>query len=260
MTRRISIVTISFNSEATIRQTIESVLQQDCGGLEYIIIDGASSDRTMDIVREYGDRISIVVSEPDRGIYDAMNKGIQRATGDIIGFLNSDDFYAGSRSLGRLIDVMEENAADTAFADLVMVDRAHTDRIIRYYSSRNFHPERFRYGWMPAHPTFMVRRSLYQRHGGFRLNYRIAADFEMIVRLLHGTGATYAYLPEVIVKMRIGGISTASLSNIWRLNNEIVRACRANGLQTSLGRVLLKTPAKLLELLRRPQSAMQPEG
>jgi len=249
--KKISIITVCFNSAATIRETIDSVLAQDYPSIEYIIVDGASIDGTIDIVREYGDRIDVVISEPDRGIYDAMNKGIRVATGDVVGLINSDDFYADDSSVSRLIACMQATDADTVFADLAIVDGKDTERTIRYYSSGAFHPDRLRYGWMPAHPTFFVKRELYKTHGGFSLDYRIASDFEMVARLLHTAKASYSYLPGVVVKMRAGGASTSGLKSSWILNREIVRACLANGIKTSLPRVLLKIPAKLMEYIRK---------
>jgi glycosyltransferase involved in cell wall biosynthesis len=215
-------------------------------------VDGYSSDGTMDIIREYRDRIDVVISEPDKGIYDAMNKGIRAATGEIVGILNSDDFYADSTCVRKLIECMQAAGTDTVFSDLVIVDANNTERIIRYYDSGRFSPERLRYGWMPAHPTFFVKRALFETHGYYSLDYHIAADFEMVVRLLYSAGASYIHLPAVIIKMRQGGRSTSGLKSSWLLNLEIVKACRANGLDTSLGRLLLKIPAKLLEYIRKP--------
>lgn len=258
--RTISIITVSLNSAATIRDTIESVLAQDYPSIEYIVVDGGSTDGTLDVVREYGDRIARVISGPDRGIYDAMNKGIRAATGDLLGTLNADDFYADATCVRRLTTRLEEADADCVFADLVMVDPVDTDRIVRYYDSRTFRPSRLRYGWMPAHPTFVARRTLYSRYGDYSLEYRIAADFEMMVRLLYRAQARYAHLPAVVVKMRTGGASTRGLSARWLLNREIVRACRTNGLDTSLPRVLLKFPAKLMEYVRRPGKMVATDG
>lgn len=249
--KKVSIITVCFNSEATIRDTIDSVLGQDYPCIEYIIVDGASKDGTLGIVKGYGDKINIVISEPDKGIYDAMNKGIWAASGDVIGMLNSDDFYIDDSAVTQLINCMEGAGTDTVYADLFMVDRKNTERVLRYYDSSTFHLERLRYGWMPAHPTFIVKRELYETYGGFSLDYSIAADFEMVVRLLYVAGASYAYLPAVVIKMRVGGASTRGLKSSWVLNREIVRACRANGLKTSLPRVLLKVPAKLLGYLRK---------
>jgi len=247
---KVSIITVCFNSAGTIRDTIESVLTQDCPNIEYIMVDGASRDSTMEIVDEYRDRIATVISEPDKGIYDAMNKGIEAATGDIVGFLNSDDFYADETVVRRLVEQMELAGTDTVFADVVFVDPANTNRVVRYYDSSKFHPGRLRYGWMPAHPTLMVKRELYRKYGGYEIDYQIAADFEMIAKLLYTARATYSYLPYIAIKMRVGGISTNGLRARWTLNMEIVRACRSNGIQTSFPRVLLKVPLKLLEFVR----------
>lgn len=251
---KVSIITVSYNSAATIEQTVRSVLDQDYGNIEYLVVDGGSKDGTQDIVSRYRDHIAHFVSEPDQGIYDAMNKGIRASTGEIVGILNSDDFYSSPRSLSRLVERMLEAGSDTVFADMVMVDPSNTGRIVRYYRSGHFRPAKLRYGWMPAHPTMLVRKALYDRHGVFRTDYRIAADFEMVTRLYHGAGASYAHLPEVVITMREGGVSTRSLRNRWLLNREIVRACSDNGLRTSMGRVLLKVPAKLMEYVRRPEA------
>jgi len=248
---KVSIITVCYNSDITIRDTIESVLAQDYPNIEYIIVDGASTDGTMDIVREYEDRIDTIISEPDKGIYDGMNKGIRAATGHVVGLLNSDDFYVDETCIRQLIEHMETAGSDTVFADLVIVDAKETEHIIRYYDSSAFHPGRLSFGWMPAHPTFMVKRALYETYGDFSLDYRIAADFEMVARLLHTAGASYSYLPRVVVKMRAGGASTSGLRSSWILNGEIVRACRANGIKTSLPRLLLKISAKLMEYFRK---------
>lgn len=251
---KVSVITVCFNSAGTIRDTIESVRSQSYPDIEYIIVDGGSSDGTLEIIKEYGDSVSLLISEPDRGIYDAMNKGIRAATGDVVATLNSDDFYADELSVQKLVSCTEKNGTETVFADLVFVDPNDSENIIRYYKSSHFHPGKLRYGWMPAHPTFLAKRALFDKWGLYSLDYRIAADFEMMVRLLYKANVSYAYLPEVVVKMRTGGVSTSGLRNSWLLNNEIVRACRENGLKTSLPRVLMKIPLKLLEYIHRPKS------
>lgn len=252
MIGKVSVITVCRNSADTIRETIESVLAQDYGNIEYILVDGNSSDATMDIVREYQTHFTHIVSEPDCGIYDAMNKGIRLATGDVIAMINSDDVYSDLGCIRRLVERLESTGADCVFADLVIVDREETEQVLRYYNSASFRPDRLRYGWMPAYPTMMIRRHLYKKVGEYSLKYRIAADFEMCVRLFHVACVRYVHLPYVVIRMRAGGISTKGLHNSWILNNEIVRACRANGLETSLPRVLLKLPMKLLEYVRRP--------
>jgi glycosyltransferase involved in cell wall biosynthesis len=248
----VSIITVCFNSVATIRDAIESVLSQDYPGIEYIVIDGGSTDGTCEIVRGYGSRIDVFLSEKDRGIYDAMNKGIARAHGDVVGMLNSDDVYADSHAVSILMAAMVAAHTDSVFADLVFVDPRDVSKVVRYYNSGRWSPQRFRYGWMPAHPTFFVKREVYGRVGPFSLNYRIAADYEMLVRILYGARASYTHVPRPLVRMRTGGISTRGLRQSWILNCEIVRACRANGLWTALPIVLLKIPSKMLEFVRRP--------
>ena len=245
---KVSLITVCYNSAATIRRTIESVLSQQYSSIEYIIIDGGSTDGTVEIVREFGDRIAVFISERDRGIYDAMNKGIARASGEVVGLLNSDDVYADARAVGDLMTAMSQAGSDSVFADLVYVDEQEPGRVRRYYDCSRWNPGRFRFGWMPAHPTFFIKRAWYERCGLFSLDYRIAADFEMLVRLLHVGGATYTHLARPVVRMQIGGASTRGLRSSWLLNREIVKACRAHGIWTILPLVLLKIPAKLLEL------------
>ena len=256
----VSIITVCFNSARTIRETIDSVITQEYPTIQYIIVDGGSVDGTVDIVREYDDQIDIFICEPDHGIYDAMNKGIRAATGDVVGMLNSDDFYTDPHAVSDLMGALCERDVDAVFADLVYVDQVDTSRVCRYYDSGRWRPSRFRFGWMPAHPTFFIKREWYERYGLFSLDYRIAADFEMLVRLLHTGRASYTYVARPIVKMRRGGTSTSGFKHSLLLNREIVRACRDNGIWTTLLLVLLKIPAKLLEIVpgRRDLGGTQP--
>lgn len=247
---RVSIVTVSHNSAETIRSTIESVLQQDYDDIEYIIVDAASTDETPNIVREYGDAISWFVSEPDRGIYDGMNKGLRYATGNVIAFLNSDDVYAAPQTVGRMVELLEKNEADVAYADLGMVAVDNASRIVRYYDSSVFRPSRLKYGLMPAHPTMFVTAEAYRKVGEYRLDYAIAADFEMVVRIFSRQDLRYVYAPELAVRMRMGGASTSGPRATLQLNNEILRACRENGVSTNALYLLMKAPIKLLELIR----------
>lgn len=243
---KVSIITVSYNSEKTIRDTIESVLSQDYSDIEYIVIDGGSTDGTMEIVSQFKGHISRVVSESDRGIYDAMNKGIALAEGDVIGFLNSDDMYVSNSSVSQLMAPIRAQGVDAAFADLVVVDAIETERVVRYYDSSYFSPKKFRFGWMPAHPTFFAKKSAYKLAGNYSLDYQIAADYEILVRMLYVHQLKYAYIQKPLVKMRKGGASSASLRSNWILNCEIVRACRSNGIFTALPIVLLKIPQKLI--------------
>jgi glycosyltransferase involved in cell wall biosynthesis len=242
---KVSIITVSFNSAKTITDTIESVLSQDYPQIEYIIVDGGSKDNTVDIIKQYQDRISHWVSEKDRGMYDAMNKGIAIATGDVIGILNSDDVYMNTHIVSELMELMQSKRAQVVFADLILVDQDNPQKVLRYYDSSYFHPNKFKYGWMPAHPTVFVKRELYEAVGNFSITYQIAADYEMLIRILAIQRARYAYLPKPVVRMRSGGASTAGLSRNWILNQEIVDACRANGIYSNMAMLLLKLPFKL---------------
>ena len=242
---KVSIITVCYNSAKTLEQTIESVLAQDYPQIEYIVIDGNSQDGTQEIIQKYQSSIAKTLSEPDRGMYDAMNKGIAMATGDVIGILNSDDVYMNNHVVSDLMAKMQEAQADVVFADLILVDERHLERILRYYDSGQFDPSRFRYGWMPAHPTVFVKKRIYDEVGLFKTDYQIAADYEMLIRILAVKKAPYAYLPKPVVRMRSGGASTSGLSRNWILNTEIVRACKENGIYSNMVMLLLKIPAKL---------------
>ncbi|MCE7530510.1 glycosyltransferase family 2 protein [Polynucleobacter sp. IMCC 29146] len=242
---KVSIITVSFNSAKTIADTIESVLSQDFPEIEYIIVDGNSSDDTVQIIRQYENRISKWISEKDQGMYDAMNKGIAMATGDVIGILNSDDIYINTHVISDLMALLEKEKAQVVFADLILVDQNDDNKVLRYYDSSHFHPDKFRFGWMPAHPTVFVRRELYQAVGKFSTTYQIAADYEMLIRMLAIQKASYAYFPKPVVRMRSGGASTAGISRNWILNKEIVRACKENGIYSNMAMLLLKLPYKL---------------
>lgn len=245
---KISIITVVYNNKNTIRDAIDSVLHQTYKDIEYIIIDGNSTDGTIEIINSYGNKITTFVSESDKGIYDAMNKGIALATGDVLGILNSDDFYIDEFVIEKVVKVFEEKDVDSLFADLVYVKFDNVNKTVRHYDSSQFHPEKFAYGWMPAHPTFFLKRSAYTAYGLFKTDYKIAADYELLVRLLYKYKLTYFYLPEVLIKMRMGGVSTSGFKSNMILNQEIIRACRENGIQTNMFKVLSKYPKKILGL------------
>ena len=248
---KISIITVVWNNKVTIKDAIDSVLKQTYKDIEYIIIDGASSDGTIDIVKSYGDKITKFVSEPDHGLYDAMNKGIALATGDVVGILNSDDFYIDEFVIQKVVKVFEEKQCDSMFADLVFVKPDDLEKTVRYYDSSKFHPSKFAYGWMPAHPTFFVKREVYERYGVFKTDYKIASDYEILVRFLKKYELSYFYLNEVVIKMRMGGISTSGLKSNYILNKEIIRACKENNIDTNWLKVLSKYPSKILGLLKK---------
>ena len=250
---KVSIVTVCYNSEATIRDTIESVLAQIYTDVEYIIVDGASSDRTMTIVDEYKDRIAVTVSEPDKGIYDAMNKGIALASGDVIGFLNADDFYINNKSISSIVNEFNKENVDIVYGDVVYVKPDNLNKIVRYYGANNFSPEQMSFGRYPPHPAFFVKLNCFKKYGLFKTDYLIAADIELMVRLMYKHKVSYSYVSKIITKMRIGGIST-DLKYKWILNKELVRTCLENGLQTNLLKILSRYPQKIFQqLVKKPK-------
>jgi glycosyltransferase involved in cell wall biosynthesis len=252
---KLSIITVCFNSASTIRDTIESVLSQDYGDIEYIVVDGGSKDGTQAIVESYGERISRFVSEPDKGLYDAMNKGVAMATGAVIGILNSDDFYESTTSLSSVAKAFERRPeSDAVFGDVVFVNPADLHTVTRFYRANRFAPWKLRFGWMPPHPATFIRKSAYDIVGQYSLKYRISADYEFFVRLFKVHALKYSYLDQVLVRMRSGGASTAGLRSSLKLNLEIVDACRTNGLYTNILMLLFKLPFKLYELRKRPAS------
>ena len=249
MSPKVSIITVCFNSAKTIRETIESVLSQDYPDIEYIVIDGGSIDETLAIVNEYADRISAVISEQDNGIYDAMNKGIILSSGDIVGMLNSDDIYFNNASVSTLINKMQVTGSDSVFSDLLVVDKNNPDKVVRYYDSSQFSPIKFKYGLMPAHPTFFMKKYFYNLYGLYSTEYKIAADYELLMRMLWTHKISHAYHKGPTVKMRSGGISTNGLKNSLILNKEIIKACRENDIYTNIIFLLTKLPKKIKELM-----------
>lgn len=247
---KITVITTCFNSAATIGDTLESVKRQDYPALEYIVVDGGSSDGTLDVVSCYSDVVNRVIYGPDSGIYDALNKGIDAATGDVVGFLHSDDFFAHSAVLSQLAAAFQSSGADAVYADLDYVDRNDPQRVIRKWRSQPYSPALFYRGWMPAHPTFYLKRSLYMAHGGYKLQFKQSADYELMLRMLLRHGCSAHYLPEVIVKMRVGGASNVSLKNRWRANREDAMAWKVNALRPALLTRWLKPLSKLFQFLR----------
>jgi glycosyltransferase involved in cell wall biosynthesis len=242
---KISIITVCYNSASTIRDTLESVLSQTYHDIEYIVIDGASKDTTLAIISEYEGRISTVISEPDKGIYDAMNKGIKLATGDYVGILNSDDVFSNSSTIELLVNFLQANPeCDASYANLVFVQRDNTDVVTRKYSSSRFSAWKIRFGIMIPHPTFYARRRLFEQFGCYKLGYRVSADFELMTRFIKH-GIKFSRHDESMVKMRQGGISTTGFW--WKVhqNMEIVRACKDNGIYTNIFMVAMKVPFKV---------------
>ncbi|GAB2889666.1 glycosyltransferase family 2 protein [Microbulbifer echini] len=224
-------------------------MSQDYVNIEHIIVDGGSSDDTLSVIEGYKDGIAKVISEPDDGIYDAMNKGISIATGDVVGILNSDDVYCDNGVLSRVMAEFEDQAIDSIYADLKIVSRDDTSKEIRIYDSKKFDISKFRWGWMPPHPTFFIRKRCYDQFGLYKTDYKVAADFELLVRYLLCNGVSSKRLPRTIVKMRDGGASNRGV--FWKIhqNREIVKACRENNVYTNLLMMTFKVPFKLLEYI-----------
>jgi glycosyltransferase involved in cell wall biosynthesis len=245
---KVSIITPTYNSARTIGDTLSSVACQHWPSIEHIIIDGASKDDTLSIVRTYP-HVSQLISEPDAGIYDAMNKGIQRATGDLIGILNSDDFYTHPLVLQKVIETMERSGAESCYADLEYVSPEAPERVVRNWKSGNYKPNYFYFGWMPPHPTFFVRREVYHRLGLFDTRLRTSADYELMLRFLFKNGISVCYLPDVIVRMRTGGVSNGSVANRLRANREDREAWRINGLKPRFYTFYMKPLSKIRQFL-----------
>lgn len=231
---KISIITVTLNSVEYIEDCIKSVISQDYKDVEYIIIDGGSTDGTIEIIKRYRNKILIWISEPDRGIYDAMNKGISMATGDVVGFINADDVYYGTDVLKSIASFMSDSNIDACYSDLIYVDKKDLNNVVRYWRSCPFVPGLINKGWVPAHPTFYVRRKVYDQYGGFDLKYQLAADFELMARFLENYGIRAIYVPKIFVKMRVGGATNKSVRNIVKQNMEIFHACKKNNIKISI--------------------------
>jgi glycosyltransferase involved in cell wall biosynthesis len=245
---------VAFNAEATISDTLYSVATQTHPQVEHILIDGASRDQTMAVVQKHGGHLARSVSERDNGIYDAMNKGLALATGDIIGFLNADDFYTDTGVLANVAAVMVAEKLDVLYGDVTLVAQSDLTRVVRRYCSQRFDPQRMGHGWMPAHPALFIRKHVFDTFGGFRTDFRIAGDFELVARIFKSHTLRYRHLPRELVRMRTGGISTSGWRGTLLLNQEVLRACRENGIETNWIKLLSKYPAKLKEInwVRRP--------
>jgi glycosyltransferase involved in cell wall biosynthesis len=249
---KISIITVCHNSVATIGETILSVSAQGYPDKEHVIVDGASTDGTLDIVRRHAS-VTRCLSEPDQGIYDAMNKGIAMASGDIIGFLNADDVYADDTVLAQVAAAFADPAVDACFADLVYVKQDDPSRIVRYWRSGEYSRGRFQRGWMPAHPTFFARRSVYEAFGGYDTNFPRQADFDLTMRLLEKYKLHSVYVPSVWVRMRMGGASNNSVTGVIRGNLEAYRICRKNGLGVSPLFIFIKVASRIPQFFSRPK-------
>lgn len=249
----VSIITACFRSEATIRDTLESVNEQTYQAIEHLVIDGASKDSTVDIVREHGKRVTHLTSEPDTGIYDAFNKGLKAARGDVIGFLNSDDFYAAPWVIEHVMRAFEDPSVEAVYADLVYVDKDNTAHITRHWKSRPYKRGDFSRAFVPPHPTLFLRSSVYARTGGFDPTFRFAGDYEYMLRAFHTHGVKSVYLPEIVVKMRNGGTTGGSLPFIKKQNLEILKALEREKVRISRSTFFARKVAdRLMQRVRAP--------
>ena len=248
---KVSIITVSYNSAQTLGDTMKSVLEQTYHDIEYIVVDGGSTDNTIAIIHQYesqfGDRMKWV-SEKDNGIYDAMNKGIQMATGDVVGILNSDDFFTASDVIERMVAGFDSDNTDAVYGDIHFIHDGNPEKCVRYYSSKPFRPLWLRFGFMPAHPSFYCRRALFDKAGLYKTDYKIGSDYEMMVRLFLVHKIRAKYLPIDFVTMRTGGASTRNVRSRLQLIQDDVRGCRENGIYTNLLMISMKFLYKIFEL------------
>ena len=247
---KISIITATFNNESTIADTMYAVNSQSYKNIEHVIIDGKSTDKTLEIINKTKTNSTVVISESDTGIYDALNKGIKLATGDIIALLHADDIYADNNILKNAVELFETQNTDSVYADLQYVSKNNINKIVRYWKSGNFEYKKLKKGWMPPHPTFLIKKNIYEKYGYFDTNFKIAADYDIILRFLGKYKITTAYLPQVMTKMRVGGASNKSLKNIILKMKEDAKALRKNGFP-SWRIVFMKNFSKIHQLFKK---------
>lgn len=250
---KVSIITVVFNGEKTIRSCIDSVLKQSYKDIEYIIIDGKSTDTTPEIVKSYGTKIAVFLSEKDAGIYDAMNKGISLATGEVIGILNADDFYHDAFVIEHIVDRLIETNAEAIYGDLIYVNADDTRRVTRYWKSGNYQRSNFLFGWMPPHPTFFLRSSSYKKFGTYRLDLGSAADYELMLRMMYKHQISVTYQPQITTVMRTGGVSNKSLDNRLKANTSDRMAWTLNGIKPYWFTLWLKPLRKVLQFVYKPK-------
>lgn len=248
---KITIITVCFNSAATIEKSILSVLNQDYPFIEYIIIDGGSKDATLSVIDKYRDRIATVISEKDKGIYDAMNKGVLLASGDVVGILNSDDFYCSNNILSGVAQVFNSTEAEAVYGDLSYVSNENENKIVRTWQAGRYKKNSFKFGWMPPHPTFFVKRQVYQQYGSFNITLKSAADYELMLRFIHKMKIRVEYLPVSMVYMRAGGVSNANFKNRIRANKEDQMAWKLNHLKPFFFTFWLKPVRKIGQFFKR---------
>lgn len=245
---KVSIITSCYNSCKTILETIESVNTQNYENIEHVFVDGNSRDNTLEIIKSNSKRKGSIISEPDRGLYDAFNKGILHASGEIIGFLHSDDIYFSKETILDIVNKIQVENLDGVYGDLQYVDKINFNKIIRYWKSCEFNPNLLKKGWMPAHPTLFLKKEIYLKHGVFNTTFKISADYDFILRIFKDHNLKFGYLPKVVTKMRMGGASNRSLKNIFKKTKEDYRAIRLNNIGTLLT-LFLKNISKIKQFL-----------
>ncbi len=246
----ISIITPVLNCKNLIGNCIESVIDQD-NDVEHIIVDGGSTDGTLDVIDQYRSFMHRVISQKDKGIYDGMNEGVSLAKGDIVGFLNADDFYAKNTIISKILQLFDKEDIDSCYGDLVYVDKINVGKIIRYWKSGYYNTRRFYFGWMPPHPTFFVKKKYFYEYGFFNIDFTIAADYELMLRFLVKNGLTTYYIPEVLVKMRTGGVSNRKLKNLIIKTTQDYKAWKINDLKGAATAIFLKNIRKLPQFFRK---------
>lgn len=249
---KVSIITVVYNGAEYIRDCIDSVVNQTYPNIEYIIVDGKSTDGTVEIVESYGTKVARFISESDQGLYDAMNKGIRLATGDVIGLLNADDFYRHTEVIANMVSIFKRTGSDAVYGDMIYVDRNDTQKLIRYWRSGWYRENAFKWGWMPGHLSFFAKRELYEKFGSFRLDMKSAADYELLLRFIHKHKINLAYMDEVTIVMRAGGISNSSLKNRLRANRDDRLAWELNGVKPYFFTLWLKPLRKLNQYVSKP--------
>jgi len=246
---KITIITACLNNADTLESALQSVIEQDYKNIEYIVIDGASIDGTQALLEKYKDKISVIISEKDKGIYEALNKGLSKATGDVIGFLHADDFYTFPHIISKIASTFEKTDTDCVYGDLQYVDRESSIRVIRNWKSEAYNDGLFLKGWMPPHPTFFLKKKWYDEYGGYNTRFAISADYELMLRMLYKHKLKATYIPEVLVKMRTGGTSNSSLARRIKANQEDRKAWKINNLKPGPFTLIKKPLGKLGQYL-----------
>jgi len=248
---KVSIITAVLNNKANITDSLESVARQSFQDIEHILIDGGSIDGTLEMIQTYPARLAKIISEPDTGLYDALNKGIRVSSGEVIGFLHGDDIYAHENVVKRVVEVLESQNVDSCYGDLQYVEKDNLHKVVRYWRASEYRPGKFKSGWMPPHPTFFVRRKIYEKFECFNTKFRIAADYELMLRFLEINRISTHYIPEVLVKMRAQGISNRSLKNMVLKSYEDYLAWKVNHLKAHFYTILLKNIIKIPQFFER---------